>query len=331
MNAVPENVRTFLTLQGCKDSHEAIMLAERFLEAERNAQGKSVPSGRPTEAISEKKENAMKVTALCLPECKARYAKRVCFKCGSSDHLQRSCRAKVALVTTSPGQVKEGFLIAVTVQGVSANALLDSGSDQSMLSRGLWKGIGAQGKAIPDLPSGSVKIRCVHGASSSYPIYKLLVKGCGIGKEILLAIVPHLPQELVLGRDWPQFQRGIQQALQKKESLVAASNPPEVLSKNTRQMMAVPNPLFGKMQKPSRPLPEEKEAKKPVFVLKYCRMSPDAHPPKRASPQAAGFDLYSVEEATVPKHGKALINTALQLELLRAHRPAFRAGRKIHD
>lgn len=50
-------------------------------------------------------------------------------------------------------------------------------------------------------------------------------------------------------------------------------------------------------------------------VLRFKKMSTDAHAPRKAYPLAAGFDLHSAQPETVPAHGKALIRTAIQIQL----------------
>ncbi|XP_050305763.1 deoxyuridine 5'-triphosphate nucleotidohydrolase-like isoform X2 [Anthonomus grandis grandis] len=50
-------------------------------------------------------------------------------------------------------------------------------------------------------------------------------------------------------------------------------------------------------------------------VLKYTKVTPDAHPPCKGSDKAAGFDLRSAIDAVVPARGKALIDTGLMIEL----------------
>ncbi|CAI9736088.1 5' [Octopus vulgaris] len=50
-------------------------------------------------------------------------------------------------------------------------------------------------------------------------------------------------------------------------------------------------------------------------VVKFARLSQNAFIPTRGSPQAAGYDLYSAYEYTVPSKGKLLAKTDLQIAL----------------
>lgn len=46
-------------------------------------------------------------------------------------------------------------------------------------------------------------------------------------------------------------------------------------------------------------------------ILKFKKLSEKAIIPKKATSYAAGYDLYSAKEITVPKHGKILVPTNL--------------------
>lgn len=58
----------------------------------------------------------------------------------------------------------------------------------------------------------------------------------------------------------------------------------------------------------------KRKASDPVaFALQVKRLSPHAVVPKRGSPLAAGYDLYSAHDVTVPAEGKALVKTDLAI------------------
>ncbi|KAK9302136.1 hypothetical protein QLX08_005747 [Tetragonisca angustula] len=48
-------------------------------------------------------------------------------------------------------------------------------------------------------------------------------------------------------------------------------------------------------------------------MLKFAKLSDKAHAPTRESKYAAGYDLKSAYEYTVPAHGKELVKTDLQI------------------
>jgi len=51
--------------------------------------------------------------------------------------------------------------------------------------------------------------------------------------------------------------------------------------------------------------------KKPSEILKFKKLSEKAIIPKKGSPFAAGYDLHSAADITVPKQGKILVPTNL--------------------
>ena len=50
-------------------------------------------------------------------------------------------------------------------------------------------------------------------------------------------------------------------------------------------------------------------------VIRFAKLTENAQTPTRGSPRAAGLDLYSANDTTVPARGKALISTDLQIQL----------------
>lgn len=52
-----------------------------------------------------------------------------------------------------------------------------------------------------------------------------------------------------------------------------------------------------------------------IPVLKYKRLSEHAYAPTRGSEKAAGYDLRSAHDYTVPGKGKMMVSTDLQIEL----------------
>lgn len=67
-----------------------------------------------------------------------------------------------------------------------------------------------------------------------------------------------------------------------------------------------------------------------LLYVKKC--SPNAQLPVRVSDGSAGYDLFSVEEKTIPAHGKASVSTDLMLKIPSYHygRIASRSGLAFH-
>lgn len=51
------------------------------------------------------------------------------------------------------------------------------------------------------------------------------------------------------------------------------------------------------------------------LVLKYSKVVPEAYAPTKGSLKAAGYDLKSAFDITVPARGKALVDTGLKIQL----------------
>ncbi|XP_018573994.1 deoxyuridine 5'-triphosphate nucleotidohydrolase [Anoplophora glabripennis] len=51
------------------------------------------------------------------------------------------------------------------------------------------------------------------------------------------------------------------------------------------------------------------------LVLKYTKVIPEAYPPTKGSVKAAGYDLKSACDVTVPARGKALVDTGIKIQL----------------
>jgi dUTP pyrophosphatase len=51
------------------------------------------------------------------------------------------------------------------------------------------------------------------------------------------------------------------------------------------------------------------------IVMKYTKVVPEAYPPTKGSVKAAGYDLKSVYDCTVPARGKALVDTGIKVQL----------------
>ena len=57
------------------------------------------------------------------------------------------------------------------------------------------------------------------------------------------------------------------------------------------------------------------DAKPPV--LKFAKLSPNAHTPTKATPLAAGYDLYAAHDGMIPAKDRGVIKTDLQVALPR--------------
>nr|CAB3240239.1 deoxyuridine 5'-triphosphate nucleotidohydrolase-like [Phallusia mammillata] len=84
------------------------------------------------------------------------------------------------------------------------------------------------------------------------------------------------------------------------ENVVAMNKSP------LKEMQNLPSPKKLKLSNPS--IPEK-------AVLKFAKLTENATPPTRGSTHAAGYDLYSAYDYTVPSRGKILAKTDIQISL----------------
>lgn len=256
VQAVPKEMRTYLMLQNCQSTEEAAMLADRFLEAQiadpsgfgvmqaaglaMGKRGKD-PKGKWYDMQNVKPRNDNDVFSY----------ERKCYLCGKTGHFKRECDVRTVLMSGVDEPAQDGFLLSVQIEGVEAQALLDSGADQSMISSRLWEAIKERRLSPPSQAEGQVRVRCVHGASSPYSLHMVKVRGLGTTHSLLVAIIPRLPHEVVLGHDWPPFCKEVEKGLNR------LGHRPALLTTGatgTKALTArIPAPLFEKIKKVTSP------------------------------------------------------------------------------
>lgn len=69
--------------------------------------------------------------------------------------------------------------------------------------------------------------------------------------------------------------------------------------------------VFRKYSNNNSKMPSVNES----LVLKYTKVVPEAFAPTKGSLKAAGYDIKSAFDATVPARGKALVDTGLKIQL----------------
>ncbi|KAJ3649165.1 hypothetical protein Zmor_020921 [Zophobas morio] len=90
----------------------------------------------------------------------------------------------------------------------------------------------------------------------------------------------------------------------------------ELLSTQIRARF--PRPLAAAVRNSSEKPPAETTAPKmpsTSLVLRYTKVVPEAYPPTKGSLKAAGYDLKSAYDCTVPARGKALVDTGIKVQL----------------
>ncbi|XP_073764991.1 uncharacterized protein [Danio rerio] len=130
-----------------------------------------------------------------------------CWHCGGADHAPENCSVMEvgALVrlpdvpAVAPG--RDGlYRIPVSIKGGTYQALVDSGCNQTSIHQSLL-----QDPAL-DM-SRTIRVRCVHGDVIHYPLTAIDIQFRGKKHRVEVAVNPHLKHPLILGTNWPGFNR----------------------------------------------------------------------------------------------------------------------------
>ncbi|KAE8630357.1 hypothetical protein XENTR_v10000796 [Xenopus tropicalis] len=183
---LPDKVKLWVQEHRPETSTKAISLAEDFLLARREAEQRITVRNKPLL----QKEPQLRVNPQDRGDPK-------CHNCGRVGHIARFCRKTQS--KCNPSNVvgdNGGFLVEACVNGQKIQALLDSGSPQTLLKAGLLRNLHIL---------GNTTITCVHGDKRKHALAKIQVK---IGKtvhRVITGLVSKLPYPLIIGRDFPNF------------------------------------------------------------------------------------------------------------------------------
>lgn len=134
-----------------------------------------------------------------------------CFRCHKIGHIAKRCPqldepmqcnsaemfcGSIIVSGTPEGQYP--YLITVWVNGIKAQALIDSGSALTLVAPEYVNTT----RLESDLKTG---ITCIHGDVKYYPTSQVKIS-CEDGEhEIRVGVIPRLPHQVILGRDYPGF------------------------------------------------------------------------------------------------------------------------------
>ncbi|KAM9717937.1 uncharacterized protein ACNS7B_021418 isoform 1-T1 [Menidia menidia] len=136
-----------------------------------------------------------------------------CWRCGRPGHVRRECPLMevgqvirvVGPPAPSPGP-RGTYSVPVRIQGGTHQAMVDSGCTQSMVHQSLVRP-GAL------LEAGCVDIMCVHGDVHRYPVVPVEIRHRGKKHNLKAAVSPRLAHPLILGTDWPGFDKLVGQCV----------------------------------------------------------------------------------------------------------------------
>lgn len=140
-------------------------------------------------------------------------AKPVCFYCGQEGHIKPeypASKAKAAYLCTVPRPCeRENFFaekrqfVAVKVNGKPAQALLDSGRDQTLVHSLLVQKGGPLAEPVLD-------ISCVHGDHEFYPVTAVYLEVAEQTYLLSVGVVDSLAHQVILGQDIPTLKELLQ-------------------------------------------------------------------------------------------------------------------------
>ena len=119
------------------------------------------------------------------------------------------------------------YSVPVRIQGVTHQAMVDSGCMQSIVHQNLIR----PGALIE---AGGVDIRCVHGDIHTYPVVLVEIQFKGKKHSVKAAVSSRLTHPLILGTDWPGFDRLVGQCVGVRSRPTGTGDTCAVLSGDAR-------------------------------------------------------------------------------------------------
>ncbi|XP_051815566.1 uncharacterized protein LOC110961245 isoform X1 [Acanthochromis polyacanthus] len=157
-----------------------------------------------------------------------------CWRCGQPGHTRRECPLREVdqvVRVAGPPAPSPGpggtYSVPVRIQGGVHQAMVDSGCEQSQIHQNLVR----PGALVE---ASWVRIRCVHGDVHKYPIVPVEIIFKGKKHVIKAAVSSRLAHSLILGTDWPGFQRAVGKCVGARSREVGTCGMCAVLSGDAR-------------------------------------------------------------------------------------------------
>ncbi|XP_041446986.1 uncharacterized protein LOC121403156 [Xenopus laevis] len=220
LEILPEPLRVWLKEHQPESGDQAVILAENYLLARKGLSRKMhMVRATPVVGSGDKpRQDTLKN--------KGHTKDVICFLCHKVGHLAKDCLSKRVksgkeTVTNCVGVVND-YLQPVKINSKTVKALVDTGSQQSLIRSNLL--------ASPNV-TGQLPLKCVHGDTKIYPKTVLPVEIANTRVSLEMGIVPNLPYPVILGQDTP----GFSDILNRDSKVSAVSTRSQVKSQTTAE------------------------------------------------------------------------------------------------
>nr|XP_033793441.1 uncharacterized protein LOC117357181 [Geotrypetes seraphini] len=313
LEAVPKNLKLWVKRQNCKTLGQVLEVAEAYIDSQEPVGEGS--GGIPGYSLrqspgDQNKKNPLKDPALPAPRPITQGNQRKCYRCGKIGHTQRMCRERrdfvIKRVTDRADTSKSQ--VPVWVAGKKIMALLDTGAEQSVISRQMWKQI----ECPPFRKEGlnEVAVRCVHGDARRYPLTNISLEHNREKYNLPVAVVQSCPFPVILGRDWPGWEKKGRLARPWGNNSLTKSQYSAKCVLGTQVKGGCYSNREGWKRRQSS-FTSGRPGWRPT--LRWVPLSEKAKVPTQAYSKAAGFDIYAAYEQIVPAKGRATLKTDIQV------------------
>nr|XP_033812792.1 uncharacterized protein LOC117365936 [Geotrypetes seraphini] len=317
LEALPKNLRAWIQRQGSRPLGQVIELAEAYIDSSTSLGSEGGTHGNTfvrkgtyttTGAHSKAQEEYQKPGRKAQDTGTPNKMNITCFRCGKTGHIQKQCRVKLTLTTSRGGAEVQSrpYEVQVQINGQKVKALLDTGAEQSIMSRSCWEKVRKRGPFRKI--SERVAVICVHGEKHTYPSYLIPVVYKEEVKTLGVAVIPGAPVALILGRDWT----GLGEGIQERSSFASPRESGEDRCTLMTQDSSNERP---KKDRSYRYYPQQGGRARFRWypTIRWAPLSEHAQAPTQAYDKAAGCDIYAAQDVVVEARDRALVPTDIQV------------------